>query len=379
MRKLKTILFAIAALLFISCTTDDDTLPNQEMSIMAFIVADNDLDDHALYIEKDLISGLKSCPLGTEIVIYMDRLNQSPTLKRYTLTNDGKVGVNNIKTYSEQCSTSPSVFSSVLSDMRSIISGKRYGLIYWSHGSGWLPNEKSNSSATRAIGMDNGVSMDIIDMAKSMSKIDAASFMVLDACFMGCAPVAFELRDVMDYLIASPAELPGVGFCYSKMLPDLVKCTEQSLSNSLDLFVEANKTNVYGDSASFAIASVIKCNEMENLVRLMHEVVLSSKDAINTDEMQSFDFKTPHLYYDLGEYADSIAVDQSALSSLKVQLDKAIVKTVFTPTIWSMNQSGLISKPITIYSGLSTFIPGVTNVYYDHAFTKTSWYKEVYE
>lgn len=346
---------------------------------MAFIVADNDLDDHALYVQNDLINGLKNCPPGTEAVIYMDRLNQLPTLKKYTLTNEGKVGVNNIKTYFEQCSTSPSVFSNVLSDMRKSVSGRRYGFVYWSHGSGWLPNKNSISYSNRAIGLDSGVSMEINDMAKSMSELDAAAFMVLDACFMGCAPVAFELRNVTDYLIASPAELPGVGFCYSKMLPGLVECTEQSLSSSLDLFVESNKTNVYGDSASFAIASVLKCNEMENLVRCMHDVVLNSKKTVNTDKIQSFDFETPHLYYDLGEYVDSIAADQSGLSSLKKQLDDVIIKAVCTSTIWSMNQSGLISKPITNYSGLSTFIPGVTNAYYDHVFSQTSWYREVYE
>ena len=379
MKIVKIVLFAAVVLLLDSCITDDRTIPNKDMSVLAYIVADNDLDDHAAYAENDLISGLKECPTGTELIIYMDRLNQSPTLKKYTLTDNGKVGINKIKEYPEQCSTSPSVFGSVLSDMRTHVSGKRYGLVYWSHGSGWLPAENDVRNATRAIGMDCGVSMDIVDMAESIERVGVAAFTVLDACFMGCAPVAYELRNVTDYLIVSPASLPGTGFCYNKMLPDLLECTEQSLSRSLDIFAELNETNLYGDSASFAIASVIKCDKIDNLACSMHDVLLCSKGTVNAIGIQSFDFDNPHLYYDLEEYVDSIAIDRSSLSDFREQLKDVVVKAVSTSKIWSMNRSGLISKPVKNFCGLSTFIPGSANAYYNRAFTRTSWYSRVYE
>ena len=374
-----TLFYLLFFVLLVGCSYDERTEPNREMSILAFIVADNDLDDHALYIEQDIIKGLKSCPCGTEVVLYMDRLNTEPTIKKYTLTNDGKIGVNNIKTYPEQCSTSPQVFSNVLSEMRRNSSGKRYSLIYWSHGSGWLPASGSTKTSTRAIGMDQGVSMNIYDMANSIQSIEPAALIVLDACYMGCAPVAYDLRDAADYLISSPTNMPGVGFNYDKMLPYLLECSEQSLSCSLDLFKESNNSNVYGDSASFAIASVVKCGEMEKLASRMREVVQSGKDSVNTDLIQSFDFDQSHLYYDLENYISEISLDAESLRAFREQMNFTIIKAVNTSKIWSQNQSGLISKAVSRFSGLSTYIPGLGNSYYDWAFSKTTWYSNVYE
>ena len=379
MKYILSTIVSIVILSLNSCTIDEKTVPNTNMSILAFVVADNDLDDHSLYVERDLISGLKGCPAGTEIIIYMDRLDKLPTLKRYTLTKDGKVGINNIKEYPEQCSTSPLVFSSVLSDMRSNVSGKRFGLIYWSHGSGWLQNENNKEKITRAIGMDGGVSMDVVDMANIISSVGTAAFTVLDACFMGCAPVAYEMRNVTDYLIASPTNLPGVGFCYSYMLPDLLECTEESLARSLEIFKETNKTNVYDDSASFAIASVIKCCEMDSLAVCMHDLVRKGRDTLNINGIQSFDFDPIHLYYDLKEYSYAISFDDDCFDRFERQLDRAVIKNVYTSQIWSMDQSGLVSKPITAFCGMSDYIPGSANGYYDRVYQQTSWYGKVYE
>lgn len=379
MKRIALFQLLVVVAFLVGCSYDERTEPNREMSILAFIVADNDLDDHALYVEKDIIKGLKSCPSGTEVLIYMDRLNELPTLKKYTLTNEGKIGINNIESYTEQCSTSPQVFRDVLAEMRNNSSGKRYGLIYWSHGNGWLPATGYSNASTRAIGMDQGVSMSISDMADGILANDPAAFLVMDACYMGCAPVAYELRDATEYLISSPTNMPGIGFNYNKMLPYLLECTEQSLSCSLDLFKESNETNIYGDSASFAIASVVKCGEMENLANCMREVVKGGKEFVDEDLIQSFDFDQVHMYYDLENYASELSLDPESLGLFREQMNSTIIKTVSTAKIWSQDQSGLISKVVSRFCGLSTYILGAGNPYYDWEFSRTKWYNKVYE
>lgn len=365
MRKLFVVVIVLALL---GCTQDERTHPYKDLSILAFIVADNDLDDHAEYVVSDLEKGLRSCPVGTQLIIYLDRLHQPPTLKRYMITADGNIGVNIITTYPEQCSTDPVVFKRVLQDMRSNVAGQRYGLIYWSHGSGWLPG------TTKAIGMDSSVSMDVEDLANGMEQVGVAAFTILDACFMGCAPVAYDLRNATDYLIASPAELPGIGFNYRSMLPSLVECTPQSLSHSIDEFMQAVKNDVYGDGVSYAIASVIDCSQMDSLADCMRILLQDSCDSIVVDSIQSFDFGNCHLFYDLRAYAKAIAQDQVKYDMFDEQLNRTVIHEVHTPKIWSSDWTGLISKPVVDFCGLSTYIPGAQGDSFDSVFLMTTWY-----
>lgn len=213
----------VALCLFcMGCTKKEDHSVGMDISFFAFVVSDNDLDDHTDYIEKDLARGLKGCPVGTELFLYIDRLNETPSLRHLFLLESGQIGMKTVVEYDEQCSTSSQVFREVLNTMISKSSSMRYGLIYWSHGSGWLPGFNPDNASlfnTRALGADGMYSMDIDDMNDILSGKRAPFFIVLDACFMGAVEVAYSLRNSTDYLIASPSETLGVGFPYHLMLP----------------------------------------------------------------------------------------------------------------------------------------------------------------
>lgn len=367
---MKRLLYFALAFAMVGCTDEERTEPNKDMSLLACIVADNDLDDHADYVLNDLIKGLRSCPAGTEMVVYMDRQYQGPTINRYTMTTDGKVGMDKLAQYPERLSTDPEFFSEVLQTMRASVAGRKYGLIYWSHGTGWLP------ATTRAIGMDSGVSMDIDDFAECIENTEPAAFVLLDACLMGCAPVAYAMRNAADYMIASPAELPGVGFSYSSMLPYLAECTPQSLSKSLDMFIQSSSDNVYGDSATYAIASVTDCSQMDSLASSLH-ILLKEQRPFSADTIQTFDFDTEPMFFDLGAYARAAAKDTVSLKLFMEQLERTVIKEVHTPSIWSSDGLELVSKPVKEFCGLSTYIPGAGISYYDMVFSATSWYKAI--
>lgn len=53
----------IFVLSFLSCIKSDMPVLNEELSLFAFIISDNNLDSHTDYIEKDLVQGLKDVPL----------------------------------------------------------------------------------------------------------------------------------------------------------------------------------------------------------------------------------------------------------------------------------------------------------------------------
>ena len=113
MKPLLLLLFVILC----SCTKQSLQTVNKDISLFVFIISDNNLDDYSDYIEKDFVYGLKGCPVGTEMFLYVDRLAQAPSLRHLILLESGDVAVRNKWCYEEQCSTSPEVFCDVLSTM----------------------------------------------------------------------------------------------------------------------------------------------------------------------------------------------------------------------------------------------------------------------
>lgn len=364
--------------LVLSCKKLETVTMSKDLSICAFILADNDLDDHARYIENDLVSGLRACPVGTELFLYVDRMNWEPTLRHMFVIESGQVAVKTLSEYTGQCSTSPQVFVQVLSSMLNAASGQRYGLIFWSHGNGWLPGLNYYSSVTtRAIGADGIYSMDIEDFENTLSDTKKPSYVVFDACYMGAVEVAYSLRNSSDYIIASSSETLGVFFPYHLMLPELVKGNQESLAHSLDIYLDYCYTDYYGDGTISGMASLIDCSQVEMLASVYKNLLEHSKDSIVKDGIQVFDCSYPHLYYDLDDYVHAITDDSLSLALFDDQLSKTVVHKVTTPSVFT--QTGGRDSMLTInhYSGLSTYIPG-TSPMYDYAYKQTEWYRDCY-
>lgn len=375
-----SVLFFIMMLFISSCAKPDYVSINHDMSLFAFIISDNNLDDHTDYIENDLVNGLKGCPVGTELFLYIDRQNEQPSLRHLLLLESGQIGVKTIAQYNEQCSTLPQVFLEVLNTMISQSSGRRYGMIYWSHGSGWLPGVSPDNTSlirTRALGADGVYSMDIDNLDNVLSDAGAPLFMVMDACFMGSVEVAYSLRNSSDYLIASSAETLGAGFPYHLMLPELVKGHTESFKHALDIYLDYCYTDYYGDGTISGMASLIDCSQVESLASAYKSVLEHSKDIIDKDSIQAFDCSYPHLYYDLDNYVHSITDDSISLDLFEKQLEKTVVHKVSTPSVFTQTGGRDSMLAIKSYSGLSTYIPGSSPVY-DYAYMQTEWYKDCY-
>ena len=374
-----TLFYLSILALVLSCKKLETVTMSKDLSICAFILADNDLDDHASYIEKDLARGLRACPVGTELFLYVDRLNREPTLRHLFVIESGKLAVKTLSEYTRQCSTSPQVFAQVLNSMLNAASGQRYGIFFWSHGNGWLPDVNYYSSmSTRAIGADGIYSMDIEDFELTLSETKKPSFVVFDACYMGAVEVLYSLRNSTDYLIASPSETLGVGFPYHLMLPELVKGNTESFKNALDIYLDYCYTDYYGDGTISGMASLIDCSQVESLASAFKSVLEHSKDSIDRDGIQAFDCSYPHIYYDLDDYVHSITDDSLSLASFENQLKKTVIHKVSTPSVFTQTSGRDSMLAINHFSGLSTYIPG-SSPGYDYAYMQTEWYKDCYE
>ena len=97
----------------------------------------------------------------------------------------------------------------------------RTALILWDHGSGWLPPKHDGQSPiSRAVAYDeesksDALSMKEIAWALNGEKVDLLGF---DACLMADMEVAWEVKDVADFMVASQALEPGSGWNYTEFL-----------------------------------------------------------------------------------------------------------------------------------------------------------------
>ena len=73
-------------------------------------------------------------------------------------------------TYDQENSASPQVLKRVINDVTRLYPAKSYGLIVFSHGSGWLPPH-TLVNGSRSIIIDNDNEMEITDFAMALSLI----------------------------------------------------------------------------------------------------------------------------------------------------------------------------------------------------------------
>ena len=126
--------------------------------------------------------------------------------------------VNVLKTYpSDINSVAPDVMKMVIADIHHIAPAKEYGLLLWSHASGWIAPSRSWGQDIGFSGQDR--EMSIPDLADALGN-HQFRFIYMDCCFMGNIETLYELRDVADYIIASPTETPYAGMDYERNIPE---------------------------------------------------------------------------------------------------------------------------------------------------------------
>lgn len=192
-------------------------------TLIVYMSAENTLSSFARYDSMEIAQGLSNIGQDHRVAVYIDDVKSSRLC----------VGMREqplqlVKTYQNNiCSTDSADMSRVLNEIVKVYPAEHYGLILWSHASGWVPSSQTTKTVLRSFGADNGhrsdgnnngPSMNITTLAHVLEKLPHFDFVLFDACFMQCVEVAYQLRHVTDYVIGSPAELPGDGGAYVNLL-----------------------------------------------------------------------------------------------------------------------------------------------------------------
>ena len=300
----------LSVLLFLSsCNPSDEEptpIPDKDsVTILAYLIANNDLDDELLFNIEIMYDGLKSMDKPASLLVYWDgkssmgKNNSTHLILKYETDGKGKIngkpalGIDAttreildvaevLKEYSSQVSTDKNVFQGVLSDMVSFSPTDKLGLIIGSHGSAWL---NTISTSGRALGYDGTTSnsIELTDMVEAIETVGKKfEFLLFDACFMGTAEVCYECRDLADYIIASVMEVPGYGFPYDYFLSDLYNGTITGYKKVCQSFVDYYKSEYEkGKDGCWGTIALVDCSEVTNLITLVREEIVTHKDALS--------------------------------------------------------------------------------------------------
>ena len=220
-----------------------------------------------------------------------------------------------------------------------------YGLVLWGHGSGWLMKDEVKRANSRAFGVDygdgdNGLWINIPTMANILKGMPHLKFIMADCCNFMCLEILYELRNVCDYVIGSPAEIPDMGAPYDQIVPDMF-ADGRFYASIIDKY--------YQSVNGYLPLTAVQSSQMEQLAQATSQAMQAVQSNLNGDyaDMTGLihyyhtdddsDFHPEYnIFYDAGDFFLAHA-PQDAYQQWKQALDKAVVEHR-NATIWSTDK-----------------------------------------
>lgn len=342
-----------------ACSSKDDDSSNDrrpiERTVIVYIAAENNLSQFSTSNLTMMKEGTRG--LGSEncLVVYVDRstANELPWMARI---RDGQVtdsvslsdmGISS----KDELSSNPHVLEDVLRYAVGRYPASRdYGLVLWGHCTGWLMAD--SVAYTRAYGIDNGINsqvstegkwLNMPTIARVLAKLPHLRFIFADCCNFMCLESLYELRNVADYIIGAPAEIPDVGAPYKTVVPALFMA---------DGFVTEVAKRYYAqkvDGLDLPL-TVVKTSELEQLATATRNVMQTLKGHFdgNYPELKGLIyyynnypkfFYNPdyNIHYDAGDFIRTFAADAD-YQQWKQALDRAVVYRTFS-SHWKTNKA----------------------------------------
>jgi hypothetical protein len=190
-------------LMLISC--NNQSVPNPEILperiIIVYLCGDNNLSSEVSTKITALQQAMKNIgKTKNRLIVFADYNNKMPELLE--ITADATIL---IEKYAEINSASAENFANILNKIKNNFPAKTYGLICFSHASGWLPQGDLNNPADffssenkitpQSIFEDKGREMSLADFANAIQFDQKLEFIIFETCYMAGVEVAFALQN----------------------------------------------------------------------------------------------------------------------------------------------------------------------------------------
>lgn len=351
-------------------------------TIMVYMAAHNSLGDGSTGGRwdnadiKEMYRALVDNPQLDEqlnVIIYHAASDGSRTLKRLTARDSVTV----IRDYGADAPSSllPSTMESVLADMRAAAPADSYGLVMWSHASGWI-FDPSREPSSRSWGVEKGGEMSIPKLAEVLEKQNF-DFIYFDCCYMGNIETLYELRDVAPVIVASATETPLAGMPYDVNLPLLARLPDADCTGAARSTFEYynSKSNAIDRSIAIAVYDMSKIGPVADAVR---SIMAENRAVPSSYRPQRYGYGATYtnLFFDLHGYMHALAGDNTTLTdAFDSALDDFVTYHAETDMMWN-------ALALTDCHGVSAYIlPTEGYDYYANRYSYTSlaWNRDVVE
>lgn len=375
------------------------------------------------------------------IMVFMATSEREAVLFELKKQN-GRCLTDTLRRYSDRPFTSRQWLTSLFSEVMTLAPASRYGMVVGCHGLAWVPVQ-GQRNAPKRLGsqewIDEGdnlykeekidkeglykeerinkegepndlmhfevqgpvttrfiggtypeTQIETTDLADAMA--DAGfhtEYILFDACYMSSVEVAYELKDVTHYLIASPTEVLSYGFPYITMGKHLLGTP--NYKGIVDSFISFYSSY----NLPYGTVAVTDCTQLDALAAIAQQINAAdaeqtnaaaaeptnaaSEGKLNTarsgknvpNGVQIMDGYSPTLFYDLGHLMSLKDAGTVLTAAFAEQLEKTVPYKGHTGQYFT----ALKEAPVDIkhYSGLNTS-QGSLNRLADRL-SETAWYK----
>ena len=332
MNRYLTLLLAITLVFLLpSCGEKDAPRPSAaKRTVLIYAVASNNLSGDLVSDRNEMIQAAPAVAgLGSDVrVLLYSVASQSATeatLAELSQDPSGSWSFVPVKSYGRDVfSTDPERMREVFADLRSEAPAEKYGLILWSHGTGWIPNFSSHQvpeGMKKSYGMDKYLGVtDYCDLDELASAIPDRMFDYIwfDLCYMMGVEVVYQLRDKCDYIAGYPTEDWSMGMNYDTTLPKLAAV-------SPDLVGAGQAFYDYYDRQDMAVTvTVMKTDGLERLAEAAAAIYAHGKTPSSASGLMNYSrLKIP--MYDFGQFTKKfLDPSDSQAEALRAEFESAI-------------------------------------------------------
>ncbi len=402
MRKFKSLLIVLAGMLLAGCHGTLRPYEGTYDQVLVYCALGyNNLSGNLAAnfedIQTDILPGLSS---DKAIVAFCHNTEAGggyttpnpPVLVRIYRGRDGQPVADTLKTYDAgMVSASKESLRQVLEEVRTSFPAKHYGMVFSSHGTGWLPdnyNSDSERSSLRSSlpepasswpltkGVGNQFSgsfrdpdirwIELQDFAAAIPmKLD---YLILDACLMGTVETAWELRNVCDRLVFSPTEILAAGMVYNTLSWDMFSGSQPDLETYCRDYYEYY--DAQSGSYRSATVTLVECGKLDALADAFGAIVAAHRDKLSISlagSVQHYYYRGSKLsfFFDLRDLADQLGATSAEMARLDAALAEAVSYHAETPTFFDLK--------LERCCGLSTYIPDASRPRLNAFYRTLSW------
>lgn len=317
------------------------------------------------------------------IIVFISKTPTEASLFEIKYEN-GKCQRTDIKSYTYPAFTTETGITQILEDVISYAPAKKYSLIIGCHGMGWLPVNASRALRTHEKfhwdytdrpltryfgGTTSEFQTDISTLSAAIGNTGVKmEYILFDDCYMSSIEVAYELKDVAKYLIASTCEVMAYGMPYATMGKHLLGTPDYKAV--CDDFYEFY-SNYTVPCGTLSVTNLSKIDEMASFMKHINSIY--TFDDYQRGELQNLDGYSPTIFYDFGDYINLMFEQNVAPESMKYEfeilLNELVPYKTNTAQFYTATRGPL---KINRYSGITTSDPSTSQRAADKNSTK--WY-----